>query len=159
MPLRELTSSRQSRLPTRPLSTKASTKASTRASTRASARAKAKRGRAADAEPIPVHIRAAEVDLTADDRKFIRRKLGRRLGAFSGSIERVSVRIEDPNGPRGGVDRVCRIKVVLAGLPTVVVEKRAAALNGAVDGALTGAAKAVRRSVQRRRMKPLRRTA
>jgi len=108
---------------------------------------------------VPAHIRATESDLSPDDRSYIRRKLGRRLGKFAGAIERVSVRTEDVNGPRGGIDRVCRIKVVLSGLPSVVVEHRDASLTAAVDGALAGAEMAVRRGVQRRRMKPLRRAA
>jgi len=86
----------------------------------------------------------------------MRHKLGRRLGKFADSIERVSVRMEDANGPRGGVDQVCRIKVVLRGLPSVVFEERDAALNAVVDRALAGVERAVRRSLQRRRMKPLR---
>jgi CBS domain-containing protein len=108
---------------------------------------------------VPAYIRAREGDLTADDRAYIRRKLGRRLGKFASAIERVSVRTEDVNGPRGGSDRVCRIKVVLSGLPSIVLEHRDASLNAAVDGALAGVEMAVRRAVQRRRMKPLRRTA
>jgi len=86
----------------------------------------------------------------------MRHKLGRRLGKFADSIERVSVRMEDANGPRGGVDQVCRIKVVLRGLPSVVFEERDAALNAVVDRALAGVERAVRRSLQRRRMKALR---
>jgi hypothetical protein len=70
----------------------------------------------------------------------------------------VSLRTEDVNGPRGGVDRVCRIKVVIRGLPTIVFEAQDAFLNAAVDLALAGVERAVRRAVQRRRMKPLRRT-
>ena len=108
---------------------------------------------------VPTHIRATEGDLSPDDRTYIRRKLGRRLGKFADVIERVSVRAEDVNGPRGGIDRVCRIKVVLSGLPSVVLERRDASLNAAVDGALAGVETAVRRAVQRRRMKPLRRAA
>jgi CBS domain-containing protein len=113
------------------------------------------------AEPaqIPAHIRAAHDGLSDVDRDYIRRKLGRRLGKFAGAIERVSVRTEDVNGPRGGVDRVCRIKVVLSGLPSVVFERRDSSLVAAVDGALAGVETAVRRAVQRRRMKPLRRAA
>jgi hypothetical protein len=57
--------------------------------------------------------------------------------------------------PRGGVDQVCRIKVVLSGLPSIVVEQRDATLVAAIDGALSGAERAVRRSLQRRRMKPI----
>jgi hypothetical protein len=51
------------------------------------------------------------------------------------------------------------VKVVLRGLPSVVIEKRDAALNAAVALALDGVERAVRRRLQRRRMKPLRRTA
>ncbi len=105
---------------------------------------------------IPVHIRAAERDLGAGDRTYIRNKLGRALGKFAGNIVRVSIRTHDANGPRGGVDRVCRIKVVLTGLPSVVFEKRDPTMNAAVDGALSGVEQAVRRVVQRRWMKPRR---
>lgn len=108
---------------------------------------------------IPAHIRAADHDLSADDRAYIRGKLGRALGKFSADIVRVSVRTEDVNGPRGGVDRVCRIKVALVGLPSVVFEKRDAALNAAVDGALAGVEQAVRRVVRRRWTRPRRSTA
>lgn len=108
---------------------------------------------------IATHIHALEHDFRAEDRAYLRRKLARRLGKFAGSIERVSLRTEDVNGPRGGIDRVCRMKVVLRGLPSVVIEKRDAALNAALALALDGVERAVRRRLQRRRMKPLRRTA
>ena len=106
---------------------------------------------------IAAHIRAGAGDVGPTDRAYIRRKLGTRLDKFSSAIERVSLRTEDVNGPRGGIDQVCRIKVVLRGLPSVVYERRDAALNAAVDGALAGAERAVRRALQRRRMKPLKR--
>jgi len=118
-----------------------------------------KREPPAEFPQVRAHIRATESDLSSDDRAYIRRKLGRRLGKFAGAIERVSVRTEDANGPRGGIDRVCRIKVVLSGLPSIVVERQDASLTAAVDGALSGVEMAVRRAVQRRRMKPLRRAA
>jgi putative sigma-54 modulation protein len=108
---------------------------------------------------IATHIRALEHDFGAQERAYLRRKLARRLGKFADSIERVSLRTEDVNGPRGGIDRVCRVKVVLRGLPSVVIEKQDATLNAAVALALDGVERAVRRSLQRRRMKPLRRTA
>jgi ribosome-associated translation inhibitor RaiA len=96
------------------------------------------------------------IDLNPDDRSYVRRKLGMKLGKFATSIERVSVRVEDVNGPRGGVDQACRIKVVLIGLPSVVFQARDASLEAAIDGAVAGTERTVRRSVQRRRMKPIR---
>lgn len=104
-----------------------------------------------------IHIRALEGDFTPNDREHVRGKLARRLRKFEEAIERVSLRCEDVNGPRGGVDRVCRIKVVLRGLPSIVFEQRDVSLNSAIDLALDGVERAVRRTLQRRRMKPLKR--
>ena len=109
-----------------------------------------------DTSRTPAHVRVIGVELDDDDQAFIRRKLGMKLGKFATSIERVSVRVTDTNGPRGGVDQVCNVKVVLSGLPSVVIERRHAALHAAIDVALRATEQAVRRSVRRRRMKPLR---
>lgn len=127
------------------------------------ARAPARTVKATKREPtaqplrLPVHIRATQMDLGAVERNYIRQKLGLKLGKYANSIERISVRIDDENGPRGGVDQSCRIKVVLSSLPSVVFESRDASLNAAVDAALSGVQRAVRRATQRQRMKPLRR--
>ena len=106
------------------------------------------------ASAIPAHVRVAGVDVSQDDDDEIRRKLGVRLGKFAWSIERVTVRARDANGPRGGVDQECTVKVVLSGLPSVVVRRRHAELRVAIDDALHAVEQAVRRSVRRRRMKP-----
>ncbi len=52
---------------------------------------------------------------------------------------------------------MCNVKVVLSGLPSVVVERRDVAPHTAIDVALRATEQAVRRAVGRRRMKPLRR--
>jgi CBS domain-containing protein len=116
--------------------------------------AKRTAGRTMAAE-TPAHVRSVGSVLDAADKTYLRRKLGRKLGKFAPSIERTSVRVEDVNGPRGGVDKQCRIKVVLTGLPSVVVEERHHALQPALDGALARAERAVRQAIQRRSMKPL----
>jgi len=105
----------------------------------------------------PAHVRVIGVELDDDSRALIRRKLGMKLGKFVASIERVTVRLTDANGPRGGVDHVCSVKVVLSGLPSVVVERRDVAPHAAIDQALRATEQAVRRSLGRRRMKPRRR--
>ena len=103
------------------------------------------------ASDTPAHIRAVDAPIGAEDRAYVRRKLGMKLGKFARAIERVSVRIKDVNGPRGGIDKLCRIKVVLSALPSVVVEQQHASLQAAVDRALRRTESAVRRSVKRRR--------
>jgi hypothetical protein len=111
--------------------------------------AKLKRNRHSAAE-IPAHIRAVGAALDAGDRAYLRRKLGMKLGKFARAIERVSVRVRDVNGPRGGIDKLCAVKVTLIRLPSVVVEHKHASLQGAMDGALRRVEVAVRRGVQRR---------
>ena len=107
------------------------------------------------APQIPTTIRVVDVDMSDEERTYIRERLGMKLGKFATSIERVSVRVKDINGERGGVDKSCTIKVVLSGLPSVVFENQAAVLRDAVNAAIAGIERSVRRSVQRRRTSPL----
>lgn len=106
--------------------------------------------------PVHAHIRAFGIYLNQNTRTSIRRKLDRKFRKFARSIERMSVRLNDVNGPRGGVDNLCRIKVVLRNLPSVVYEKQDVSLDTAVGGAIAGAERAVRRTLQRVRGKPIR---
>lgn len=112
-------------------------------------------GRTAAAQ-VPAHIRAFGVELDQVDRAAIRKRMGVKLGKYATTIERASVRVSDVNGTRGGVDKACRIKVVLSGLPSVIFESQAFSMNDAINGALVGTERAVRRSVEARRTKPAR---
>jgi ribosome-associated translation inhibitor RaiA len=103
------------------------------------------------------HVRVIGAALDQDQREYIGRKLGMKLGKFASSIERVTVRVTDVNGPRGGIDQRCRVKVVLSGLPSVIVARRHATPEAAIDTALRATEESVRRIVGRRRMKPLHR--
>jgi ribosome-associated translation inhibitor RaiA len=100
-------------------------------------------------------VRVIGAEVAHDDREYIGGTLGMKLGKFASTIERITVRLSDANGPKGGRDQICQIKVVLSGLPSVVVEERDASLRAAIDRATKAVALAVRRSIHRRRLKPL----
>ncbi|HKN66108.1 MAG TPA: CBS domain-containing protein [Gemmatimonadaceae bacterium] len=102
------------------------------------------------APDVPANIRISGVTLTDHERDYIRKKLGTKLGKFATFIERVTFRATDVNGPRGGIDQHCSIKVVLSGLPSVVFESQASSLRVAINTALAGVERAVRRAVARR---------
>jgi sigma 54 modulation/S30EA-like ribosomal protein len=105
--------------------------------------------------PPPAHVRAIGAAVDDKDRDHIARKLGTRLGKFAASIERITVRLSDANGPKGGRDQRCQIKVVLSGLPSVVVNETDSTLPRTIGRAIDAAAIAVRRRIQRRRLAPL----
>src|SRR5262245_46309891 len=99
----------------------------------------------------PVAVRTSGLAVGPDLRRRIHRRLGWRLGKFAPRIERLPVRFEDVNGPRGGVDVACRIKVVISGLPSVVVAERAGTPVEAFDRAGQRLERAVRRAISRGR--------
>ena len=116
-----------------------------------------RRARVLNSGQTPLYIRSAESMLDEADVDYLRRKLSRKLAKFETAIERTSVRLDDVNGPRGGRDKRCQIKVVLSGLPSVHVEERHESVQAAMDRALARIEHAVRQAVQRRRMRPLKR--
>jgi hypothetical protein len=108
-----------------------------------------------DPTSIPAHVRVIGGAIDDEDRDYVARTLAMKLGRFVSSIERITVRISDVNGPKGGRDQKCQIKVVLSGLPSVVVNETDSTLPRTIARAIDVVALAVRRTVQRRRLKPL----
>ena len=104
---------------------------------------------ATDVERTPLAIRAEGITISEELEANIRKRLAARLGGFADRIERLTIRFEDVNGPRGGVDVVCRAKVVLSGLPSVVVETRGETDRLAFGLLVTALTRAVRKSLDR----------
>jgi ribosome-associated translation inhibitor RaiA len=100
---------------------------------------------------FPVAVRGHDIDLTTRERAIATRRIAYKLEKFSRRVLRVSIRFEDINGPKGGQDTVCRIKVVLRGLPTVIAEQTAGDLLSALDLASERAEHAVHHAVDRAR--------
>lgn len=102
-----------------------------------------------DTSRTPLAIRTAGVNIGDALRERTRSRLGAKLGKHAGRIERVSVRFEDQNGPRGGIDTTCRIKVVLSGFDSVVFEAEGREPGEALDLAIAGVERAVRSTLGR----------
>ena len=99
-------------------------------------------------ENTPVHVRALGTEVDERTRRFIADRTARRLGKFAPRIARLTLRFEDVNGPRVGRDRLCRGKVVLRGLPSVLVEKRAHTARAAFDQVSQQLARGIARAVR-----------
>lgn len=75
-------------------------------------------------------------------REYIERKLELALDRFDHRLERIQVRLEDVNGPRGGLDKRCRLH---ASGPSwrIHVEGAGATFYDAVDAAAARARRSV----------------
>jgi hypothetical protein len=62
---------------------------------------------------ISVQVRIREAELVDAVRSYVERKLQAGLQRFAGSLRNVQVTLQDVNGPRGGVDKSCRIAAEL----------------------------------------------
>lgn len=96
-----------------------------------------------------IEIRGVDMEPTGAIRDHVSRRLAFALSRYTGRLREVEVRLRDVNGPKGGLDKVCRIKATLTGLPTLVVEAADADLYAAVDLAADRAGRAVGRSLRR----------
>ncbi|MFQ3594252.1 MAG: HPF/RaiA family ribosome-associated protein [Gemmataceae bacterium] len=97
-----------------------------------------------------LEIRHHGVDLTQEIRDWLQRRAEFALGRLQDRVLRVWAHLTDHNGPRGGVDKSCRVVVHLPQRPPVVVEDRAENLYGAIDRAVNRAGQVVRRQLGKR---------
>lgn len=81
-------------------------------------------------------------------------RLAAALRGLGSRAERVTIRFEDLNGPRGGVDTSCRIQLTLSGHPHLVVEGRAEDERRAFQVALPRLVAALDRQLSRHAARP-----
>jgi ribosome-associated translation inhibitor RaiA len=84
-------------------------------------------------------------------RDLVSRRLYFALGRFGQHIQTVTVRFADANGPKGGLDKLCRIVVKLKGLGEVRKEVLAEDIEFALASAAESVGRSVARALERRR--------
>ena len=79
----------------------------------------------------------------------LRARVGRAFARFRTSLNSVSLRIEDINGPRGGNDKECRIVCKLAGGASIVQRRVRLSSRAAVISCIKAAERSLQRRVRR----------
>lgn len=97
-----------------------------------------------------VEVRGRGLSASAALRAHAGRRLRFALGRFGGRVARVSARLGDVNGPRGGEDKECRLAARLQPAGELVVSERDADLYAAIDRAASRLGRAVSRELGRR---------
>jgi ribosome-associated translation inhibitor RaiA len=102
-------------------------------------------------DAMQIDIKTHRFSLTDALRHHARRRLHYALSSIDEPVQRVVVRLSGVNGPRGGRDKRCRLQLVLAGLPDVIVEDTQADLYVAIDRASDRAGRTLLRRLERRK--------
>lgn len=100
---------------------------------------------------MQIDIRSLTGNLHPSMRTQISRRLRYALSRFGRRIHRALVRLEDLNGPRGGLDKRCHIEARVAGHGVMVAEVRDFELESAVSRAAERMARRVRDQLNARR--------
>lgn len=102
---------------------------------------------------MQVSIHGKSVNLTDSFREYITRRLHFALGRFAPALRHISVKAEDVNGARGGIDKRCSVEVQLRSRRTepFVVTTDDADLRAAVDRSANRMARKVANELERRR--------
>jgi len=98
-----------------------------------------------------VDIRARNIEVGEALRVHVDRCLRFALSRFGDRVAKVTVRFDDVNGARGGVDKQCQLDVALRPSGNVLIEDIDADIRAVVDRAASRAGRAVERDLQRRR--------
>lgn len=81
--------------------------------------------------------------------EYVRRRLGFLLTRRAERVLRVTVRVGDKNGPRGGIDKYCRIRVQLVAAPVAMVEEVGCDLYAAIARAADRVGRSVGKHLDR----------
>ncbi len=98
-----------------------------------------------------IEIHARQFELPDNLRQHIERRLQFALSWADHSLQKVTLRLQDINGPKGGLDKSCLIQVPVVGSKPVVIEEIQADWHMAIDRAIERAGRAVNRTLERRR--------
>lgn len=81
--------------------------------------------------------------------RYVEARMASALGAYSRHVFKVTVRLADVNGERGGIDKRCQTVVALRGGRTEVVDVTHSDLYAAIDEAAQRIRRSVADAVQR----------
>ena len=98
---------------------------------------------------MQIDIQTHGFSLTGPLRDYTERRLRFALARAAERVRRIKVRFSDINGPRGGIDKCCRIQATLNGLGAVAIEDTEANLYLAIDRAADRTGRTVMRRLAR----------
>jgi putative sigma-54 modulation protein len=98
-----------------------------------------------------IDIQARGFELTDGLREHTMRRLSFATDWARDEVRRVTVRLSDINGPRGGEDKRCLIQIPLAGKTDIVIDELDSDLYVAIDKAIGRIERVLAKQIERAR--------
>jgi ribosome hibernation promoting factor len=100
---------------------------------------------------MEVELRIHNLDFADVLRDYVGRRLRYALSRFQTRVGRITFRISDENGPRGGRDKTCRVTAEVLPSGTIVLESTHANLFAAIDTVTERLRSSISRELDQRR--------
>lgn len=98
-----------------------------------------------------IDIQANGITLTSGLRQHINRRLLSSFESARRHLKKISVRLLDVNGPRGGQDKCCKVHISIVGGQDLVIENTDMHLHTAIEGAAQRAETNLSRRIDKQR--------
>lgn len=98
-----------------------------------------------------MEIKARNIDVPEALRRHVQRRLNFAFSRFGAEVTSAVVRLDDVNGPRGGVDQRCRLSLRGPRVGSITIEEVSVDVSAAVDIAAHRGARVVSRALSRLR--------
>jgi uncharacterized protein (UPF0212 family) len=108
---------------------------------------------------MKIKVNNKQKQLSQDAVQLAIEKIEVGFNKFGADVISVELAAEDINGPRGGVDKECRLLVRLRKMEDAVATVREVSFAKAISLAINRAQRSVKRKIQRRSLRKLERSA
>lgn len=98
---------------------------------------------------MQIEIQARDIRLTRSIHQFIQRRIHFAFARFHQHIQRISVRLSDINGPKGGRDKRCQFLIEIPNKRDIFVKAQAHRVEAAIAKAAARSSLALSRELAR----------
>ena len=102
-----------------------------------------------------IEIQTRNIQLSKRLRAQLRKRIESAFDRLQHHVQKVSVRLADVNGPKGGIDKHCQFHLALSDHPDVVINSQSSELEVAINKSAARSAQALVRRIGKRRAKQL----
>jgi ribosome-associated translation inhibitor RaiA len=101
---------------------------------------------------VRLEIRSRHIPVTEELRAYCERRIDFSLSRFRDHLRDVTLRLEDANGPKGGLDKRCILIIRLRRGAPIVHSTEDSSVMASVDRSVDRASQAVSRVLERERL-------